>query len=577
MSLNGNGSPKDAEVEGQLIVDGRPVTLKRVFQEKWVKKRGSAEAEFSGHETTLFYNEVPVSLREYQDKVSALCSEDVFKMVTNPWYFSSLHWEAQRKILFEIAGDAISDQELASRKPEFEALLKELTGKTLEEYRKQIAAHKRRLKSELELIPARIDEVNRSIPPELDWKGLAEQLKETEAELAGLEASITDQSKAYEKEYQQRTALLARIHEVRNKLNTLVADYREEALKGYRDTLAANNRIRTEIENIRKDILYQDTRLIELNKAIRANEQVRDVLRNNWHTVHEERFSFDQDVCPACNRPFENAEQMKQEMLEAFNRDKAFRLDKISEEGQRLKDRHEELSMAASNLRKDMEKLKLKAQQLTTEIVPVTEPKIIETEIPAYPEARSALSELEAEYQKPLDQPDLEKLKEQKALLQAQIMEVREKLSLKDQINKADLRVSELEKEQQTLAQELANLERQEFIIQDFEKARADAIEQKINGMFEIVRWKLFEKQVNGQEIPACKATHNRVPYSDLNSAAKANVGLDIINTLSKHFGITAPVFFDNREGINRLISTPSQLINLSVTKDPELVIEIQN
>ncbi len=74
--------------------------------------------------------------------------------------------------------------------------------------------------------------------------------------------------------------------------------------------------------------------------------------------------------------------------------------------------------------------------------------------------------------------------------------------------------------------------------------------------------------------MPTCKATHKQVPYADLNSAAKANVGLDIINTLSEHYGVTAPIFFDNREGVNHLIDTPSQLINLIVTKDPELIIE---
>jgi DNA repair protein SbcC/Rad50 len=84
----------------------------------------------------------------------------------------------------------------------------------------------------------------------------------------------------------------------------------------------------------------------------------------------------------------------------------------------------------------------------------------------------------------------------------------------------------------------------------------------------------LFEKQINGQEIPTCKATYKGVPYSDLNSAAKVNIGLDIINTLSQYYDVTAPIFIDNREGINKLTETPSQLINLCVSKDPELVIE---
>ena len=131
-----------------------------------------------------------------------------------------------------------------------------------------------------------------------------------------------------------------------------------------------------------------------------------------------------------------------------------------------------------------------------------------------------------------------------------------------------------MEHQQQKLAQEVAQLEKIEFTIQEFERVKVEAIEKKVNSMSHITRWKLYEQQVNGQEVSTCKATFNRVSYPDLNSAAKANVGLNIINTLSRHYGVTAPIFFDNREGVNHLIDTPSQLINLIVTKDKELVIK---
>ena len=48
-------------VEGELLIDENTLTLKRVYAEKWTKKRGSAEADFSGHETKYFINDVPSS------------------------------------------------------------------------------------------------------------------------------------------------------------------------------------------------------------------------------------------------------------------------------------------------------------------------------------------------------------------------------------------------------------------------------------------------------------------------------------------------------------------------------------
>jgi hypothetical protein len=51
------------------------------------------------------------------------------------------------------------------------------------------------------------------------------------------------------------------------------------------------------------------------------------------------------------------------------------------------------------------------------------------------------------------------------------------------------------------------------------------------------------------------------------------NAGLDIINALCKFNGVCAPIFIDNRESVNTLIETESQIINLVVSKDKELVI----
>ncbi|EUG16535.1 TPA: hypothetical protein QBY22_002686, partial [Staphylococcus aureus] len=54
---------------------------------------------------------------------------------------------------------------------------------------------------------------------------------------------------------------------------------------------------------------------------------------------------------------------------------------------------------------------------------------------------------------------------------------------------------------------------------------------------------------------------------SGLNNASRINVGLDIINTLSKHFKVTAPIFIDNAESVTELIKTESQQIQLIVNE----------
>lgn len=75
----------------------------------------------------------------------------------------------------------------------------------------------------------------------------------------------------------------------------------------------------------------------------------------------------------------------------------------------------------------------------------------------------------------------------------------------------------------------------------------------------------MFEDQINGGRVEACTTLINGVPYSDANTAARIQAGLDIINTLSEHYDMYGPVWVDNRESVIRLPETKSQLINLIV------------
>ncbi|HSH24965.1 MAG TPA: ATP-binding protein, partial [Massilibacterium sp.] len=47
------------EVEATLLVDGQELTLKKVYKEKWTKKRGSVTESFSGHTTDYYIDGVP--------------------------------------------------------------------------------------------------------------------------------------------------------------------------------------------------------------------------------------------------------------------------------------------------------------------------------------------------------------------------------------------------------------------------------------------------------------------------------------------------------------------------------------
>ncbi|MGG4032987.1 ATP-binding protein, partial [Paenibacillus cisolokensis] len=128
------------EVEVVLLVNGKHRTLRKVFSEKWTKKRGAVTAEFTGHTTDYYVDGVPVKKSEYADVVSSIVDEDLFKLLTNPSYFNEvLKWQERRKILIEVCGD-VSDAEVITSNPELSELTGLLGERTLEGHRKMLAA-----------------------------------------------------------------------------------------------------------------------------------------------------------------------------------------------------------------------------------------------------------------------------------------------------------------------------------------------------------------------------------------------------------------------------------------------------
>ncbi len=569
ISPNGN-TTKDAEVEGTLEVGGRDLLLKRVYKEKWTKRRGRAEAELTGHETSCWVDGVPVTLTEFNSRIGQICSEETFRVLTNPYYFPSLNWKVQRNILFEVAGGETPDEDIAKGNKDFEELLDTLSGRSIEDHRKVIANTKKRIRDDISAIPARIDEVHRNTPEEQDWKAIEKDLTKVQKELEGVEKQIESGAKAMDKQYKERDELQKRLFEAQGKLNEIASQREEQYRRIHNERKELSDRLNAldvELsEKIKKPNEEADKQLTELKASM-------DKLRQEYYDEQARQFTFDPSlgICPTCKRPLEvdDIEKEEERMRASFNNTKAETLSKIQERGHRLKTQKEEildLMRSREERQKDIEEEKDMILQKLEQ-----EPETIE--IPGHKEASALVEELQKKIDTPIEAPGADQLKAEKQELLSKVDELKNSLSKKEHIANSNKRIKELEDQQKDFASQLTELEKQEFIIQEFERAKVESIEKKVNSMFELVQWRLFETQINGQEVPTCIATYKGVPYPDVNAGGKANIGLDIINVLSEFYQTYAPIFFDNREGVNHLIDTQSQLINLIVTKDKELQI----
>ena len=139
-------------------------------------------------------------------------------------------------------------------------------------------------------------------------------------------------------------------------------------------------------------------------------------------------------------------------------------------------------------------------------------------------------------------------------------------------------RVQELQEDARNAAEKLDVIEGMLFLIDEYIRYKTQFVEDSINSMFRIARFRLFREQANGGVEDRCDVTLDGIPYINLNSGAKINVGIDIINTLSRAYGVTVPLFVDNAESVTNLEKSDCQIIRLVVSEiDKKLRCEYEN
>jgi DNA repair exonuclease SbcCD ATPase subunit len=572
------------EVEGVLLIDGKVKTLRKVYAEKWTKKRGSAHSEFDGHTTDHFIDGVPSTKSEFTKFIDSVINENIFKLLTSPAFFNELHWKERRKILIEVCGD-VSDQEVIISNKGLSKLTEILGDRSIDDHRKVIAARRSEINKELDKMPVRIDEANRSLPDvsDLDEGFLNEDIASVKNKIEQKEAELSRIQNGGEvsvKEKHQRE-LEGELIGLRNSLQSGTMDKVSEL----RTTLNAQRSKQSTLQ------LSIDThqQMIEHNRlTIERKLKEADRLRNSWVSLNAEVFAgHHDDKCFACNQPLPE-DQVKlahDRAISHFNRDKAERLEAISFTGKAEKRDADQLTTDNANLSTNLESLIKQLDDKKAEVK--ASESLLETmqagmtDVTAHPSYIEKQEQIEAVKSEILSLRSMNQGKIDQVRID--IAKIRNKASMLDQhkakfslVKQTKQRIEELVAQESELAKEFAKLEEELFLTEEFIRAKVSLLESKINSKFKHVRFKLFETQVNGGLEERCDTLIDGVPYgAGLNNAAEINAGLDIINTLSEYHGFTAPIFVDNAEAVTRMIDTQGQKISLIVSEqDKQLRVE---
>lgn len=576
----------DHSVKASFLVDNRTLELQKVYREKWTKRRGSATSEFSGHTADYFIDSVPAQKKEFDAKVAELVSgkEELFKLLTSPIYFNEVfNWKKRRNTLLKICGD-LTDAEVIASNKNLAELPNFLGDHSIEDLRKIIASKRATINKELEKIPVRIDEAEHTKP---DLDGLNEQelqqrIDQLRAAVDAADEEISRIRSGGEIEAKQNEKL-----KIEGKQQVL----RNSFQKGVHEEI---DRKRSEYYDLKMQV-DKDMRRIDLlksdiqsnKKRISTYEEEAASLRTEWASENAHMFEFDgETTCPTCGQelPEDNIETAKEHAMSEFNRLKAQKLENIQKRGQaRMADvssMNKENATAFAEIKTleahtaviqpDMDVLKTKIDELTagtTSIMDDPEFQKTEQEIKAIEDEIKAI-----QFSK--DDALLE-ASGKKQELKKQLNESETNILRFDSVRRIDKRIGELEAKEKALNKEFEELEKQLYLTEEFIKTKVNLLEEKINSKFKMARFKLFEEQINGGLNEACETTYNGVPYNALNNAARINIGLDIINTLSEFYGLSAPIFIDNREAVTKLVDVDAQIISLIVSEqDKKLRIE---
>lgn len=584
----------EIKVVAVLDVDGKEVELSKVQKQNWVKKRGTDTVALRGNVNSFEIDGYPKSEADFKDYVSGLAqSEEMFKMLTNPQYFSSLKWKDQRDILMKLVAE-VSDVELAQTDAKYSPLIDELEkAPSTDDIRAKFSKALSEWKKKQAEIPVRIDEAEKSkvdvdvAEQELLKADLERKIEALEDLMAKSDVRI-DEMRSEEMHCQFEMSAIAQT--MNNELSSKKREIENQKYDHERkleDVRSSIRKAQDSIESNKKSISEQTLKKADLAKKYKEEKEKK---------FDDSKWVFDESttVCSLCGQtlPEDKIEslradfsQRKADAIEIFNEEHAKTLAMIVDDGNACAEMIKKLTENNKELENAINTLKLnEAEEI--DIIKGFDEQISKIPTSADYTQNAEYVKLKAKQDKLLaDIAELESkgadkvvedAKSDKEKLNSQLDEVNKIIAQAANNVMIDDRIETLRDEQKEIGQKVADQEQMLYLLEEFIRFKLNKVSESINSHFKTVNFKLFEMQLNGGLKDCCECTVNGVPYSTLNSGHGIVAGLDIIRSLSELYGVSVPIFIDNAESLNEfnVPDMDAQLILLSVSEDKQLKVE---
>lgn len=540
---------------------------------KQINLKKSLHMTGKSSKTEYFVDELKVKQKDYEKFLSDICQPESMKLLTkDDAFLANTPVQDRRNALFEKFGGVDADAVIQSDK-KLEKLPEILNGKEVTTYIKIAKDKIKTLKKESDSIPARIEEIRHNLPildgTKEDYEKKLQDLKEKQKELnAKLNAGQDE-----------------RAAEIRKRIAELEAQKSQEEVAYQTGTIAEVNRINAEIGKLQKQRNEHRSELYRLkgerDRLLADIEQMqkdRKALVAKWQEENAREFSTD-GKCPYCGQdlPVEKIEEARK----AFNVEKSNRLEEISKSGAKVSkkviaemqedvSKHEETIACTEERIKAIDREIVIRQDKNSHIPAFSDTEKCKELTERIEEQKEKLQEVscsENANSSEITEQILEPEKEYEATV--------EKIVSFNAIEESKQRIKELEELEKKAVAESEEYEYGVYLCKLFNRKKAELMEEKINSSFENLKFRLFRELANGEIEDDCEALVNCkegwIPYSKANHAAKVRAGLEMIEALSKYFGVSFPVWIDNAESItSKFPETSYQQIRLFAKEGEE-------
>lgn len=574
----------ETSVEVQITVDGRPYSIRRVLKENWRVPTGKTEAELNGTDVKRYIDDVPLSVKDFSERLASICKEKGWFMLSSISAFMGLKQDERRKILNSAAGE-ISDEELAAGFPDVLEALK--AGKSIDDLQREVKTKRDDYKNELDMIPARIDQQDKLFVAGLDEESLKKEKEQYELRLKDVEAEISsnvssDTVQAAEEQRKQLADLNKRLLDIEMNASREVMKERNDVMD---KTDALNDGIRKSENNLSSYTSESES----LKKDYTVLVDKMNDAKKKWIEENGKKFEdTTEKICPVCGRPYDDSkiEEMRRKSIEHFNTVKAETLKSIEADAGAIKRKMQENKERDENISaKVVEEQNIIAsykKQLNDEQIrfeSIRKKEDILAGDANYQKLKDSIVLFKKQIEGQEDEEHdsvMEELNKRKSEIKSKIEDILCKLTTVATNKRIESFKKELESRSTDLAQSIADIDKVMFEIKSYRKQRIEMVENRVSSLFKYVKWKFYEPNItNDGEKEICMAVMNGKDYGSLSQAEKAIAGIDIISGLSKAYGVEIPLFVDNKENIvDYDIDVPMQLITLTAVKGQPLIIQ---